>query len=156
MKYHTQGLILPLLLLGQACSTSPTMPASNDATAAGSVAIGSYEAQSLNGAPLPVLLPTIRGCGLTGLSGALTLRADGRFSSTFSYRQQCRDFDEVVDRALSGRYTVNGSNVVLAADSGFSRFTTAPLVMGVISGSTLSLRSTPAPGTTVTMSLRRR
>jgi hypothetical protein len=40
MKSYARGLILPLLLFGQACSTSPTMPASNDATAtANSVAI---------------------------------------------------------------------------------------------------------------------
>lgn len=132
------------------------MPASNDATAAGAVVTGSYEALTVNGAPLPVLLPTVRGCQLTGLAGALTLRADGRFNNTYSYRRQCPGSSQSVNRAHSGRYTVNGSNLVFAADSGFSKYTMAPLVRGTVSGSTITAQSTPAPGTTVVMTLGRR
>lgn len=110
----------------------------------------------MNGSTLPVLLPTVRGCAMTGLSGSMTLRPEGRFNATYSYRQQCQGTSVVLNRALSGRFSVSGSNVVFAADSGFSKFVTAPLVTGTLTGSTIVAQSTPAPGTTVSMVLRRR
>ncbi|MGQ0639370.1 MAG: hypothetical protein ACT4P6_01145 [Gemmatimonadaceae bacterium] len=110
----------------------------------------------MNGSPPPVLLPTVRGCAMTGLGAAITFNTAGRFTATYNYRGACRDYTENVNRAISGRYTLNGSSLVFAADSGFSKFATAPLVAGTMSGATITAQASPAAGVTVTATLRRR
>jgi hypothetical protein len=152
MFIYRAGLLVASLIVAQACSSSAALSPSGDEPKLA----GAYEATSVNGSTLPVLLPTVRGCALTGLSGAMTLRPEGRFNATYSYREQCQGRTRVIDRALSGRFSVNGSNVVFAADSGFSKFVTAPLVTGTLNGATIQAQSTPTPGTTVSMVLRRR
>ena len=120
-----------------------------------STVVGTWNAVSVNGSPPPILLPTVRGCALTGLSGRLVTRGDGRFTANYSYRRQCPTIPEIVDRAIAGRYVINGANVVFAADSGFSKFTSAPLVTATVSGGNIVAQSTPSAGVTVTMTLRR-
>jgi hypothetical protein len=119
--------------------------------------VGMWTVVSVNSSPMPVLLPAQNGCAQTGLSGTLEVTADGRFSAAYSYEGcRFRGFKETINRRISGRYTQNGGDLVFSADSGFSKFATAPLVGGTISGSVLVLQSTPAPGMTVSMALERR
>ena len=112
---------------------------------------------SLNSSPLPALLPSQNGCAQTALGGTLDVRPDGRFTGHYQYQVDCRYYGrQTMNEAISGRYTQTGADLVFAADSGFSRFATAPLVAGTVNGSILSVRSTPAPAMTVTMTLQRR
>ena len=118
--------------------------------------VGRWTVVSVNEAPMPVLLPAQNGCAQTGLSGTLDVATDGSFSADYTY-EGCRfsGFEETINRMIAGRYTQHGADLVFSADSGFSKFATAPLVGGSISGNFLTLQSTPAPGMTVTMLLQR-
>jgi hypothetical protein len=93
---------------------------------------------------------------MTGLSGSVTFRPDGRFSGTYRYRRQCPNLTQQLERGIAGRYSVNGNSIVIAADSGFSKFASAPLIAGTTNGSSIAVQSTPTPGTTVAMVLERR
>jgi hypothetical protein len=146
-RWHRAAMMLAVL----GCST----PGEGGSGNGGSVE-GTWSVVSVNGQTPPVLLPTVRGCALTGLSGTLVNRADGRFSASYSYRRQCNNLGQTIDRVISGRYTVNGNTLSFAADSGFSKFVTAPLVSGTLSGGIIVAQSTPAPGQTVTVTLGRR
>lgn len=151
-----------LTITSLACSASATSPSDPSGPAASpstnSVAIaGTYDAVSVNGANLPILLPTVRGCAMTGDGGRVVLNASGRFTATYQYRRQCRQFPlETITRAIAGRYTVSGSTIMFAADSGFSKFATAPVVGGTINGAMITAQASPAAGITVSMLLRRR
>ena len=117
--------------------------------------VGTWSVVSLNNSPMPALLPAQYGCAQTARGGTLVVSPDGRFSALYSYEADCRYFKDTIDRRISGRYSQNGGNLVFSADSGFSKFATAPLVGGTINGSVLILQSTPAPGMTVSMTLQR-
>lgn len=147
---RTTKLFLAFISLTAGCSNSLASPGG------GGPVIGVWQAVALNGAPFPVLLPTVEGCAMTGLDGSLEVRADGRFTASYRYEAKCRWFEGIRERAIGGRFTATGSGVVFAADSGFSRFETAPLVGGSITGPILTVESTPAPGMTVNLTLQRR
>lgn len=152
----TQHLRIPphvLLLFVIACGGNPGE--ANASSGGAGVEGATYTVASVNAAPLPALLPTLKGCALTGLAGSLTFRSAGRFGVTYRYLSNCRGVAQTIERQISGRYSVNGVSLVLAPDSGFSKFAVVPPISGTFAGSTITIVGSPRAGTTVTVVVRR-
>ena len=143
-------LFLSVFCLG--CSTS-----SDTSSAGGDVFGGIYDAVSANGSPLPVLVSNNGGCTTTALRAAVTPRAGGRFTATYTYRKQCGAVVNDINGAIGGRYTLNGSELIFAADSGLGKHSVNPfLVNATVSGTTVLAEKPVFLVDTVKVTLRRR
>lgn len=142
-----------IFLLSILCLTCST-PAPSDS---GSGFTGTYDATSANGQLFPLLLSSDGGCTTTGLRGTVMPTASGRFMATYTYRRQCGSLTDDVNGAIGGSYTLDGSNIFFAADSGIGKRATHPyLVTATLSGGTITAQSTVSAGVSVTVTFRRR
>jgi hypothetical protein len=117
--------------------------------------VGNWQVETVNNLPLPIVLPTNR-CSQKGLGGTLNVRSDGRFTGTYRYEVDCGPFGKTTEEEkIAGFYTRTGNQVMFVADSGFNRSESVPQVAGTVNGSVLTVQSSPIPGTTVLMALRR-
>jgi len=115
-----------------------------------------YDVVTANEQTLPVALPNHRGCTDTGLNGTITLLAVGRFTASYTYREQCGTTSNDHNGAFGGSYSRNGTDLVFHPDSGFKpRFAPTTPISGSVSGSTLTAISTPG-GLQITLTARRR
>jgi len=149
MKITSCTLIVSsLLLVALGCgSTSPDGAA---------IVPEIYDVVTANEQTLPVALPNHRGCADTGLNGTITLLAVGRFTATYTVREQCGTASLDHNGAFGGSYSRDGTDLVFQPDSGFKpRYAPTTPISGSVIGSTLTAISTPS-GLHLTIAAHRR
>lgn len=94
-----------MVALLAACAGDSTGPEADDDTPSPS---GTYSLQSVNGSPLPAVIPTAD-TNLTVTSGTLTLEDEGRFTHVI-------EFDGMPDLVGTGDWTLDQGVVTLEYD----------------------------------------
>lgn len=145
--YAVRMLFLSALSIG--CSSS------TDTSSNGAVFSGVYDAQAINGSPLPLVLQSTSTSKLTGVAGVVTARSGGRFGITYTYHLERGAVNAVVTDAAAGSYSLDGSNVTFVVDSAKTKTALPYVVHGTVTGGTMTLQGMPI-GQSVTVTLVRR
>ena len=115
-----------------------------------------YDVVTANEQTLPVALPNSGSCTETGLNATVTLLAVGRFTATYTVREQCGTASLDHNGAFGGSYSRDGTDLVFHPDSGFKpRYAPTTPISGSVIGSTLTAISTPS-GLHLTIAAHRR